>query len=473
MSASPPESGSIELRRILGPVDATCIVIGAIIGVGIFLTPNQVAKIALSGEMALLAWTVGGVIALLGALTFAELGAQYPRTGGQYDIIRDSYGPMTGFVYVFCNATAIQAGAVGIIAIICASHLAEAAGRSIETISALMTVSTAVIVALVLANIIGVRWGSRIQNLTVFAKVLALLAVTGLAVSMSGSAESAPETALAASAAPAPAGMLGKAGILFAAMVPAFFAFGGWQQALWMAGEVRRPERNVPLAIVVGVIIVVIVYVLINWAYLRLLGYEGVITSGALAADSVRPFWPGIGERIIAGAVAVSAFGVLNAQFLAGPRLICGMAEDGRFFGIFARISRRFRTPVPAILLLAAMSLTLLHGTFAVFANREDAIKEGTAAIDNLLTGVVIIDGIFFALTGFALIVLRLRRPDQPRPVRVPGYPVVPLLFVLGELAMLTGSFATQMHKYLFLLAAGWIAVASIMYLIWFRRRGR
>jgi len=465
VSATQSESSPSELRRVLGPLDATCVVVGAIIGVGIFFTPSQVARIAGSGEIALLAWTVGGFIALMGALTFAELGGLYPSTGGQYTILRDSYGPLTGFLYVFCNATAIQAGAIAIIAVICANHLAQAAGRASLPVPSLMVVSSALIGGLMIANILGVRWGSRIQNVTVYAKVLTLLAVTALAIFTGGGTEvaHADATAAAADAADAPQrGML--IGIMFAAMIPAFFSFGGWQQALWIAGEVRQPGRNVPLGIILGVSIVVAVYLLVNWAYLRLLGYEGVVGSQALAADAVANAWSDAGRRIIAGAVAISAFGVLNAQLLTGPRLINGMARDGRFFHTFAAVNSTFQTPVAAILLLGGIALVLLHGAFAIF-------PDGTSAIDQLLTGVVIIDSIFFALTGFALIVLRYRQGTRERPVRVPGYPVVPLLFVLGEVGMLTGAFINQPDKRLFLLAAGWIVAAGILYFMVFHRR--
>ena len=296
------------LKRVLGPIDATCVVVGAIIGVGIFFTPSQVAEIAGSGRVALLAWAVGGAIALAGALTFAELGGLYPRTGGQYEILRDAYGPLPGFLYVFCNATAIQAGAIAIIAVVCSQHLAGALGKEITSTVHLISISSILIVGLTMANAAGVRWGVGIQNLTVLAKVATLLVVTLLAASAAPAAfETAAEATEGGAESP------GLVRLIFMALVPAFFAFGGWQHALWIAGEVRQPRRNVPLSIVGGVMVVVIVYLLVNWAYLRLLGYEGVTGSTALAADAVARVWPGAGRQIVAAAVAISAFGVLNA----------------------------------------------------------------------------------------------------------------------------------------------------------------
>ena len=173
-------SSSDGLKRVLGPIDATCIVIGSIIGVGIFFTPSQVASIATSANLFLLAWAIGGVIALLGALTFAELGGLYPRTGGQYIVLRDAYGSLTGFVYVFCNATAVQAGAIAIIGVICAQNLGIAIGYPLDNPLNASLIASLLIICLVISNILGVVWGARIQNLTVIAKIITLLVVTGL-----------------------------------------------------------------------------------------------------------------------------------------------------------------------------------------------------------------------------------------------------------------------------------------------------
>ena len=451
-SESEHRSGTDQgLKRILGPVDATCIVIGAIIGVGIFSTPSQVAQVAGSGSMALTAWAIGGAIALMGALTFAELGGLYPRTGGQYEILRDAYSPLPAFLFVFCNATAIQAGAIAVIAIICAKHLGVAIGNEITGTFAMTLSAAGLIVGLTAANALGVRWGSRIQNLTVYAKVLTLIVVTILAIMTES-----PVTEVVATESTEQSDS-GRAPIvlIFAALVPAFFAFGGWQSALWMAGEIRQPKRNVPLAIVGGVLVVVTIYLLVNWAYLRLLGYDGVVGSQTIAADAVAKAWPNIGRRVAGAAVAVSAFGVLNAQLLGGPRLIYSMANDGRFFRLFAHVNTRFKTPVAAIVLLGLMALVLL-------------IVAGQHAVEKLTTGVVFIDSVFFALTGLALIVLRKRRPRAERPMRVPGYPVVPLLFVLGELCILAGALFYSEQRITVLIGVGWSLGATLLYFLFF-----
>ena len=439
---------------MLGPFDVTCVVVGSIIGVGIFFTPSQVAEAAGSGRLTMIAWACGGAIALMGALTFAELGGLYPNTGGQYQVLRDAYGPLPAFLFVFCNATAVQTGGMAIIATICAKYLALAISGAVPGTVGLMVLASALIVGLVAANVIGVKWGAGIQNVTACAKVATLVVVALLAmfVETDGAGNSSGEHS------PAATSRFGVIGVIFAALVPAFFAFGGWQQALWVAGEVRGAQRNVPRGIVVGMIIVVLAYLMVNWAYLHLLGHQGVVDSQALAADAVGRVWPGGGGRVIAAAVALSAFGVLNALLLAGPRLLFGMARDGRFFKSFATASERFGTPIRAILLLGILSLGLL-------------IAAGEDVVGKLLTGVVFVDGIFFVLTGIALFVLRRTRPTAARPMRVPGYPVVPILFVLGELGIVIGAYANPDNRSAVVIGLAWIAAGAVLYLTCFRGR--
>ncbi len=449
-SATPP--------RVLGLGDAACIVIGAIVGVGIFFTPSSVVRLTGSGGLALVAWAVAGGIALCGALTFAGLGRRYHASGAQYQALRDAFGPLVGFLFVFCNATAIQAGAIGVIALVCADNLGVALGRGAPAGAARLVLGCALIALLTTANILGVRWGSRIQNLTVYAKLLTLLGVTVLAMTMRAGEPPGPDRM----APVAPAGALGGVGAVLAALVPCFFAYGGFQHALWITGEIRDPARTLPRAIIGGVAVVVAVYLLANWAYLRLLGADGVAATNTLAADAVAVVWPETGRRLIAAAVAFSAFGVLNAQLLSGPRLIYGMARDGRFFAPFARVSPRLGTPVAAILLLGLAGLGLV-------------VAAGEDAINRLLTGAVFVDGVFFAVTGAALLVLSARATrgsaDPPTALRGLGYPVAPLVFVLGALGIVAGACLAKEGWVIAVVGAGWIAAAALVYLVFFRSR--
>jgi len=302
------------LRRVLGPASATAVVVGAIVGAGIFFTPTLVARMAGDAHVAMWTWVAGGVVAMLGALTFAELGGMYPQTAGQYEILRDAFAPWVGFCFVVCNATAIVAAGTAIISIVCAENIAAFVG-GVATPVRVTSMAVIVLFAAAGANVVGVRWGAAIQNVTVIAKIGTLLLVAGLAIfAMPASPPVAHETRVVVEH--------GSTGVrLFSGLVPTLFAYGGWQYALWVGGEVKNPRRNVPLAIVLGVAIVVAVYTLTNWAYLHLLGFDGVAESRALAADAVSVVWPGVGARVIALAVALSAFGVLNVQILSGPRL--------------------------------------------------------------------------------------------------------------------------------------------------------
>lgn len=429
-------------------LDATAVVIGAIVGVGIFFTPSRVAELAGSGSLALWTWALGGLIALLGALTFAELGAMVPRAGGQYELLRDAYGPATGFVYVVCNATATQAGAIGVIALVCVDNLAVAlTGATLEPVATLGC-AIGLTVGVALANAAALRWGARIQNFTVLVKLATLLCVA--AVALLG----APEAREVAELEAAP--RLHPLAAVAAALVPTLFAFGGWQQVLWIGGEVEQPERNLPISILGGVLTVIAVYLLANWAYLALLGHAGVAQSDTLAADAVAVVFGGPGRRAIAIAVAVSALGVLNAQLLTGPRLLFALARDGRLWPLLGRVHEGRGTPVPAIATLAGTAIVLL-------------VCAGQDGIDRLLTGVVLIDGFFFSLTGLASLVLARRMPRAQRPVRMPGFPVVPLLFGLTELAVVVGAWLDPEVRGAAAIGAAWIAAALLLYWLRFR----
>ena len=383
---------SDALERRLGLFDTTAVVIGAIIGVGIFFTPAEVARLAGSPERALLVWALGGAVALLGALTFAELGRRFPQAGGQYEVLRRAWGPTTAFVHTFCVQTAVLPGSAALIALITAFNLSLAVNGVPPDWHTGTPVAAALVVGVALANAVGVRAGAGIQNLTVVSKVVTLLAIAALALFVG-----APEPVAASATQGALTSTAAAGSSLFVALLPAMFSYGGWQQGLWMGGEVKDAERTLPRALVAGVVVVVAVYLLAAWAYFDLLGFDGVVQSKALAAEAVDRVYPGVGGRVVAAAVAVSAFGVLNVQFLTGPRLTYAVAADGRFFRAFARIHPRTGTPVAAIALLTALTL----GALAV----------GTDAIGDITAWIVVLDALFFGLTGWALLRLGATGP--------------------------------------------------------------
>jgi APA family basic amino acid/polyamine antiporter len=442
-----PASGGTDLAKVLTLWDATCVVVGAIIGVGIFFTPRDVALVTGAASSAMLAWGVGGVVAVLGAFTFAELGRLRPLAGGQYHILRDAYGPAPAFLFVFCNLTAVQAGAVAIIALICAQNLGVAlhgtdpSGRWVLIVATLMTW------ALVGINVVGVRSGARLQDVTVIAKLVTLAALVAVALFID------PGKVAERVVAPAATKAL-TFSTLFAGVTLTLFAYGGWQQALWMAGETIEAPRTVPRAILLGVGIVVVAYLSANWAYLKLLGFGGVQTATALTADAFSIASPVLGRRIAAGAVAVSALGVLNAQFLTGPRLTWAMARDGQFFAPFTRLHSRFLTPVAAIVLLGVLSTALTLGL-------------GLDRTDLLTTGVVVVDAAFFALTGLALPLLRRRMAAHERgPAWIDAAAIV---FAVLELLAIVGSVLAKDVRLVALTGLAWIGAAAITWALFFR----
>ena len=449
------EAKPAELRQVLGLWDAVCVVVGAIIGVGIFFNPRDVAHVTGSAGGALAAWGVGGLVALLGALTFAELGRLRPFAGGQYHVLRDTYGRAPAFLFVFCNLTAVQAGGVAIIAMVCAQNLGVALHGVDPSSGWVLAVAIVMTWMLVAVNVVGVRSGAGLQNATVIAKLVTLAAVVALALAMG---PQAPHVASGGTSGPAtPPSAAGAAlsfPMLFAGVTLTLFAYGGWQQALWVAGEMVEARRILPRAIVIGVAIVVAAYLSANWAYLDLLGFAGVEHAHALAADAFSVWSPGFGRRVAALGVAVSAFGVLNAQFLTGPRLTWAMARDGQFFAPFARLDRRFATPVPAIALLGVLATALILGL-------------GLERTDLLTTGVVVVDAAFFALTGLAVPLLRRRSAGEGRS---PGWvAAVAIVFASLELLAIAGSVLHRDMRLVALTGIAWIAAAALTWVLFFR----
>lgn len=426
--------------RVLGLGQLVAIVIGAVIGVGIFFTPAQVARIAGSQEVALGLWALGGFAAAMGGIAFAELGRRFPHAGGQYRVVRAGWGPFPAYVYVVCLLTAIQSGAAAAIAQAAARNLAVAAGVQ-ATPDGTVAVALALIAGVVVTNVLGVRQGTAVQVFTVAAKLTTLGFIVALA---AGS-----PTQAAPPAAPAPAAGLS----LLAGLIPAMFSYGGWQHALWMAGEVKDPERALPRGIGIGVAVVVVAYLSATWAYFRLLGYDGVVNAGALAAEAVGVVLPGLGERVVAAAVAVSAYGVLNAQFLAGPRQVWALARDGLFFQALGHLHPVRGTPHLAILALGGCA------TVATLVPR----LAGLDGLGALTAWTVVVDTLFFVLTAAVLIKL------QAEERRFTPSALAAALFIATMGIALVGAMADQTVRLAALSGVVWVSIVSGSYFA-FRR---
>lgn len=433
-------------KRALGPFDATMVVIGGIIGSGIFINPYIVAQRLDTPALVLGAWAAGGAIALAGAFAYAELGALFPRAGGQYVYLRDAYHPLAGFLYGWALLALIESGAVAAVAITFASYALRLVGR--PDVSPI-PLAIASIVALSLVNVLGVKPGSRLLNVLVVLKVAALVVLIGagaLAPSAPGWWTAARETTAT--------GMATAVGF-GAALIPILFAYGGWQNANYVAEEIRDPQRNLPVSLLAGTITVVIVYVLVNAVYLRALGLEGLAATTTPASSAAAGLFGGWGDDFVTAAIAISTFGFLDLAILAPTRVYYAMAADGVFLPGLAQLHPVYRTPWLAIVIQSTWSCILaISGTY-----------------EELLNYVVFADWIFFGLTVATLFVFRRRHPVEGRAAgsyRALGYPVVPALFVLVSAAVVLSVVRSDPGSALrgvLLLAAG------VPVFFWFRSR--
>jgi len=395
-----------ELRRELTTFDLTMIAIGSTIGSGIFLTPSSIAHALPSPVWIFGVWVVGGVMALSGALTFAELGAMIPRAGGVYVFLNEAYGGLAGFLYGWAYFLVVNTGGIAALAIAFSTYLGFFVPLGPEGIKLAGIVGILIVTTI---NILGVKAGGMFSD--VFT-VLKLVAITGLIVVGLGWGSS-QTTDFGASLAK-PAGGLWSA--LAIAMVGVLWSFGGWQHATFTAAEAKDPVRSVPRALILGAGVVTAVYLLTLTAYMFLLTPAQMGASERLATDAVAVVLGPVGAGAIALAIFISTFGTAGIYTLTAPRIYYAMAGDGVFFRKVAELHPRFRTPMYAILLqsLWAVVLILFWGTF-----------------ENLISYVVFTDWIFFGLAAASVFIFRRRLPDAPRPYKTTGYPVTPMIFVL------------------------------------------
>jgi APA family basic amino acid/polyamine antiporter len=437
----------MSFRRALGPFDATMLVVGGIIGSGIFINPYLVAQRLPSSGLVLAAWVVGGAIAAAGAFAFAELAALFPRVGGEYLYLREAFHPLVAFLFGWASLLMIQGGGFAAVAIAFAQYSLRLAGAPQSQATA---VALAAIAAVAVVNYVGVKPGGRLLDALVVLKIAALALLIGGGFLLAGRAGPA---ATASPSTPPPTAPVALA--FGAALIPILFSYGGWQSANILSEEIRDPRRTLPRAQLAGISIVIAVYVLANVVYLKTLSRDGLASTATPAAESVRRlFGPGA-DRLIAAAIAVSAFGFLDLTLLAPTRIYYAMAQDGLFFPALSRLHPRFRTPSAAILAQAAWGAVLVV----------------TGTYGELVNSVVFGDWIFFGLTVAALFFFRRRFPPpsrEPGAFLTPGYPWVPALFVAAALLVIASAIRTSPGRALFgtlLLATG------VPVYFWFARR--
>ncbi len=402
------------LARHLGLFDATMIVMGGIIGTGIFINPYVVAQQVHTPALILGAWAAGGLIALLGAFVYAELSAAQPEAGGQYAYLRDAYHPSVAFIYGWALLLVIQSGGMAAVAITFARYFLELTQLA-ATDRASALVATLALGGLTVINCLGVRAGSTVQNVLMLLKIAAIAALVVAGLTVSGEARAAQSGPQVSGFAAGSNDTFASLTAFGAAMVPVLFAYGGWQTACFVAGEVRQPERNLPRGLLLGVAGVVVVYLTVNFVCVHALGAGGLAETKTPASEVMRLGFGERGARFIALGIAISTLGFLSQSILTGPRVYFAMAEDRLFFKSVAKLSRG-RVPAVAILLQGGMAIIIaLSGKY-----------------EQILNYVTSVDFIFFGLTATCIFVLRRQARlsgASPR-FKVPGHPLTTVLFI-------------------------------------------
>jgi basic amino acid/polyamine antiporter, APA family len=457
-----PPSSRTELKRDLGAWSAMSIVVGTVIGSGIFLVPRAMIQRVGTPQMVFAIWVFGGLLSLAGALSYAELAAAMPEAGGEYAYLREAYGPVWGFLYSWTQMWVAKSGSIATLATGFFYYLASFFPRLDAVFYAVplplgshggplelrygQLFAIALILSLAWLNYFGVKLGGDVQVAVTAVKValIAFIIVAGLAF---GSGHATP----AAAGGAAPVTIAG----FFAALVAALWAYDGWNNVGMVASEIREPRRNLPRALVGGTIVVIAIYLLANAAYFRVLSGAEVGASERVAAEMMRRILGGGGAAAVSVAAMISIFAALNGSILSGSRVPYAAAREGYFFAAVARVHPRYRTPGVSILALSAWAaLLVLSGRY-----------------EQLYTYVIFASWILYGMTAASVIVLRIRRPDLPRPYRTIGYPVIPFVFVMVAFLLLLSTLLDSPRESL--MGIGLILLGLPFYFYWKRKRDR
>jgi amino acid transporter len=447
-SAEPDRWGE-RLPRRLGAWSAAAVVIGSTIGSGIFRTPAKVAELLPSMSAFITVWIIGAIIALCGALTYAELSAMLPRSGGIYVYLRRAFGPLPAFLFGWAELWMLRPAAYGAIAITCAEYGWRLVGldgkvQVLGLVSRAQVTAAVLIVVLGFVNMRGIRFGAVIQNASTLLKCIAVVALVGIGASWAIGGH-APVTAAAVDPEPTAIGAFGLA------MVAVLWAYDGWADVGFVSGEVKDPQRNLPRAFFRGTLAVTVLYLSVLAAYLAVISLPAMPGSELIASDVAVHVVGAGGASFVAAAVVVSTFGTLNGSMMTGPRIFYAMAEDGLFFRGLARIHPEFQTPSRAIGL--SIVLGVAYVSMRGFAELTDQFVVGIWP--------------FYALGVLAVFVLRTRAPDLERPYRTWGYPFVPALFLLATVFLLGTYAITKPGAFAFCVA---VIVAGVpVWLFWSR----
>jgi basic amino acid/polyamine antiporter, APA family len=416
-----------ELARDLRLSHASAIVVGTIIGSGIFLVPAEMMQAAGSAKLVYLAWLVGGLLSFFGALTYAELGAMKPQAGGEYVYIRDGYGPLAGFLYAWtwfliAKPASIATLATGFVRVLgnfpAFSFFAHNFASTPFSITYGQLVAVAAATLISALNYIGIKRAGDFQLVFTFVKVTIILSIVIIGLSYSGGSWQN----FAGSFTGAKGGMAG----FMAALVAALWAYDGWNDLNMVSGEIKNPERNIPRALILGVALVGILYMLVNAAVQYVLPAGAIAASPRPASDAMAVMLGSVGAGLVSAGMALSMLVAMNGTIMSGARVPYAVARDRYFFSSLAEVHPRFRTPSVAIVVQAVLAiiLLLLGGSFRQFFSLA-----------------IFAEWLFYMVAGSTVFVFRWRGPQAVRPYRVWGYPVVPILFVLAAAVVLYFTF--------------------------------
>lgn len=431
----------VQLKRVLGLRDLVLMIIGTVIGSGIFLVPGTILRsVGNSVPLAAMVWLAGGVLSLLGALTYGELSAARPRAGGLYVYIRDCFGALPAFLFGWTFFLVISAGSVATLAVAFANYVREFIPLSpwlAKVISVLLILSITVV------NIRGTRQSANLTNVTTAFKMAVIVAL-GIVLWIFGAHPLIEQHANAL-----PGSGLSGVGV---AMISVLWAYEGWQYVTFSAGETINPQRTFPLAFLIGTTALIAIYLLANIGYIAALGAEGVADSTRVAASALAIVVGGGASKIVGIVILVSMFSAANSILLTAPRVYYAMAQDGLFFRSLARIHPTYGTPAFAVGVAGAWS----------------ALLAAIGSFEQLLTFVVFIGWIFYALAAASIFVYRRREPNAERTYRVPGYPLTPIIFIVAAAGLVANTIATQPLRAG--LGLGIVSLGVPAYLFWRHR---
>jgi basic amino acid/polyamine antiporter, APA family len=438
LMSAPPTPARRELPRAIGFIGASAIVVGTIIGSGVFLVPHNIAQHVGSLRALYLVWIVGGILAVAGALSLAELGAAMPEAGGIYIYLRHAYGRLFAFLYGWALLLVINSGSIATLAVAFTIY----AGNFLP-LSPLdrRLLSSAIIALLALVNILGVRKGAAVQTIFTVAKLAGLgiiVACACLAPHITPLTSSQPL--------PTPHTSLGPFGI---ALVGALWAYEGWHMLSFNAGEVKNPSQNLPRSYLLGMLVVVAAYLTANMAYLHVLTLPALAEHQRVASRAMQVLVGPQGATFVSVLILCSIFGALNGNVLGAPRAFFAMSRDGLFFSAVGNVHPRYETPAVAIAIQAAWAIVLaISGTY-----------------EQLYTYVICTGWFFYAAATLAVPLLRRKLPDLPRPYKVWGYPVLPIAFTLAALAIVGNTLVRSTRESL--LGMGIVLLGIPVFLYW------